>query len=297
MRNQQSAISNQQFYTPKWPHSQEPIDMPDRTGQQGRLFGIDGGRNSRYPITNERSVLSAVSVSTSGGASMRCQSGISDEALAHFGEPYQESISKEDIFYYIYGLLHSEEYRQRYADNLRRQLPRIPRMRRYADFKAFSKAGRELGEMHVNYEQVPLYQHVKLTGVVGQHLYITEQRIEGGIDSNFYVEKMKFGPGKDKRKIIYNTAITVEDIPEDAYAYVVNGKSAIAWIMDRQKVRVDKTSGIENDANDYAKEIGNPRYPLELLLRIITLSLKTQKIVKALPGLDIYEGDLEDASK
>ena len=79
---------------------------------------------------------------------------ITDGALAHFQEPYAEKISKEDIFYYIYGLLHSEEYRERYADNLSKQLPRIPRMKTYADFAAFSKAGRDLADLHLNYETV-----------------------------------------------------------------------------------------------------------------------------------------------
>ena len=99
---------------------------------------------------------------------------------------------------------------------------------------------------------------------------------------------MKFAKKDDKTKIVYNGKITVENIPEAAYDYIVNGKSAIEWVMERQAVTTDKKSGITNDANDWAADtMHNPRYPLELLLRVITVSLETQKIVYALPKLDI----------
>ena len=220
---------------------------------------------------------------------------ITDDALAHFQEPYAEKISKEDIFYYIYDLLHSEEYRERYADNLSKQLPRIPRMAQYADFAAFSQAGRDLAALHLNYETVPMYTGITFSGSL-KGLTATAQKIIGGKDEDFHVQKMKFAKKDkkdDKTRIVYNGKITVENIPEAAYDYIVNGKSAIEWVMERQAVSVDTKgkSGIVNDANDYAIEtMHNPRYPLELLLRVITVSLETQKIVANLPKLDIYQG-------
>ncbi len=210
--------------------------------------------------------------------------GITDEGLAHFQSAYPgeagKSITKEDLFYYIYGILHSPDYRERYADNLNKELPRIPRVKAFADFQAFSQAGRELGDLHVHYESVPMYESVTIdTG--GKTL----------TDAQYRVEKMKYGKrGKDKdlSTLHYNSHITVTGIPLQAYEYVVNGKPALDWVVERQAVRVDKASGIVNDANDWAIEtMGNPKYPLELFLRVITVSLETVRIVQSLPRLNI----------
>lgn len=202
--------------------------------------------------------------------------GITDAGLAHFQSAYPgEDITKEDLFYYVYGVLHSPEYRERYADNLGKELPRIPKAPTAEAFWAFSKAGRELGELHVDYEAVPEYP----------------ARIEGiakPTPAQLRVEGMKFGKGKDKTVIHYNAFFTVRDIPLAAYEYVVNGKSVIEWVMERQAVTTDKASGIVKDANTWATEtVGDPRYPLSLLLRVITVSLETMKIVRALPGLGV----------
>lgn len=117
-------------------------------------------------------------------------------------------------------------------------------------------------------------------------------QITGGAqDGDFRVEKMRYGKGgkdKDLTTLIYNDNITVTGIPLEAYEYVVNGKPALDWVVERQCVKTDKDSGIANDANDWAIEtMSNPRHPLELFLRVVTVSLQTMKIVKALPGLDI----------
>jgi predicted helicase len=200
--------------------------------------------------------------------------GITDAGLAHFQSAYPgEAITKEDLFYYVYGVLHSPEYRERYADNLGKELPRIPKAPTAEAFWAFSKAGRALGELHVGYESVPEYP----------------ARVEGvakPTPAQLRVEGMKFGKGKDKTVIHYNAFFTVRDIPLAAYEYVVNGKPAVEWVMERQAVTTDKASGIVKDANAWAIEtVGDPRYPLSLLLRVITVSLETMKIVKALPAL------------
>jgi predicted helicase len=147
-----------------------------------------------------------------------------------------------------------------------------------ADFWAFSQAGRKLADLHLNYETVAAYP-------------IKIEAAEKLTDTDYRVEKMKYGKkGKDKdlTTLHYNNKITLTGIPLEAYEYIVNGKPALDWVVERQCVKTDKDSGIVNDANDWAIEtMNNPRYPLELFQRVITVSLETMKIVKALPKLDI----------
>lgn len=217
----------------------------------------------------------------------RRRDAITDTGLAHFQSAYPgEAISKEDLFYYIYGILHSPDYRERYADNLSKELPRIPRVRTAADFWHFSKAGRDLAALHLNYETVDKYP-------------LTIDTKGKLTNADYRVEKMKFAKKKDpdtgksindRSTVIYNAHITIRDIPEAAWDYIVNGKAALDWVMERQAVRVDKASGIVNDANDWATEtMGNPKYPLELFQRIVTVSLETLRIVRTLPPLDIRD--------
>ena len=131
--------------------------------------------------------------------------------------------------------------------------------------------GRQLADLHINYESVPPYAGVQVTGT----------------DSGFFrVQKMRFPKKGKKDTIIYNSKITVSNIPAEAYEYVVNGKSAIEWIMERYQVKVDKASGIKNDPNDWADEVGNPRYILDLLLSIINVSVQTVDLVNGLPKLE-----------
>lgn len=212
---------------------------------------------------------------------------ITDLGLMHFADAYPgKTITKDDLFYFVYGVLHSPDYRARYADNLRRQLPRMPILKRAEDFWAFVEAGRKLGDLHVNYETVEPYPVA-----IGEG----DLRLANIDDpvSYFRVEKMKFAgkrPKLDKTTVIYNPRITITNIPLAAYEYVVNGKPALEWVMERQSVSTDPASGIVNDANAYANEtVGDPRYPFDLFCRIITVSLETMKIVKSLPALDIRE--------
>ena len=211
--------------------------------------------------------------------------GITDAGLKHFQDAYPgEMISKEDLFYYVYGLLHSEDYRAKYADNLSKELPRIPRVKTAADFWAFSRAGRELSDLHVNYETVEPYPVTIKQG----DLRLADIK---NPEAFYRVTKWAFGKAgkeKDKTTVIYNANITMQDVPLEAYDYVVNGKPALEWVMERQVVKVDKDSGIENDANRYAIEtMNNPAYPLELFQRVITVSLRTMEIVRGLPKLEV----------
>ncbi len=222
-------------------------------------------------------------------ADLQRSDAITDEGLAHFKAAYpNETIIKEDIFYYVYGLLHSEDYRARYADNLSKELPRIPCVKSAEDFWKFVNAGRELGHLHVNYETVEPYPVTFKKGNPKQTEISNPEKF-------YYVTEMKFAKiknskEKDKSTVIYNSNITITDIPLEAYEYIVNGKPALEWVMERQCVKTDKKSGIVNDANRYAVEtVGNPAYPLELFQRVITVSLETMKIVKNLPNLVLRE--------
>ena len=205
---------------------------------------------------------------------------INDEGLSHFKAAYpSEVITHEDIFFYIYGLLHNEDYRKRYADNLRKELPRIPAVKKFTDFQAFSTAGRKLADLHINYETVTPYQ----VNIEGGALLLADFA-----DADYRVTQMKFASKADKTRVVYNHKITMSGIPLEAYDYVVNGKPALEWVMERQAVTTHKDSGIVNDANLWATEtMGDASYPLKLFQRVITVSLETMKLVRALPRLDI----------
>ena len=211
---------------------------------------------------------------------------ISDFILERCRKAYGPHVSKEDIFYYVYGILHSTEYRTTFAADLKKMLPRIPLVDEALDFWSFSKAGRNLAELHLNYENRP-----SATGVIVTYNTIPQSEIEKAMQSgemetiNYQVEKMRFPSKTDKSKIIYNSQITIENIPATAYKYVVNGKSAIEWIMERYAITTHKDSGITNNPNDWATEHNNPHYILDLLLSVISLSVETVEIVNGLPKL------------
>jgi len=215
---------------------------------------------------------------------------ITDATLKTFQTRYDNStIIKDQIFYYIYGVLHSPDYRNQYAHNLTKELPRIPFAASFDDFFAFAEAGKQLGDLHCGFDGVDMYAGVEIQ--IHKKTCTTLDKLQA---EDFRVEKMKHGKtasGKDLTTIIYNPHITVRNIPEKAYGYVVNGRPAIDWVIDRQCVKTDKASGIVSDANRYATEtLDNPRYPLELLLRSITVSLQTLKIVQSLPTLHAQAG-------
>lgn len=198
--------------------------------------------------------------------------GITNFILERCRASYGPKVSKEDIFYYVYGLLHSPDYRRTFAADLKKMLPRLPLVEKPADFWAFSKAGRALAELHLNYETQPPHPDVVVTGA--------EQ-------GKFRVEKMRFPDKQDKTTIEYNPWITIAHIPQEAYEYALNGRTAVEWIMERYQIKTDKASGITNDPNDWATEQGKPRYILDLLLSVITVSVETVKIVNGLPRLTI----------
>ena len=239
--------------------------------------------------------------------------GITDwilkEVRSRFGG--SKAITKEHIFYYVYGLLHSRQYRERFVDDLKKSLPRIPIVDNVQDFMSFYKAGKELADLHLNYEQgineqaigqdgdysffaaMPMIAHRACAVRVNGDMDIWQNNWTNETYQYFSVDKMRFAKirdenGKlvtDKTRIIYNVHITIEDIPLKAYEYIVNGKSAIEWIMERYAITIDKASQIRNDPNDWSREHEQPRYILDLLLSVVMLSCQTVDIVSTLPIL------------
>ena len=202
--------------------------------------------------------------------------GVSDFILERVKELCGARVTKKDIFYYVYGVLHSEEYRTKYAVNLKKSLPRLPLPEDPKLFWEFSKAGGKLAELHLNYETLPPWKDLKEDSPKAKPSY--------------RVTKMRFakeGKEENKTAIVFNDEVTVWNIPLEAYEYVVNGKSAIEWIMERYAVTTHKESGIVNDPNLWCDEHSQPRYIFDLLKRSVTLSLETMKIVKALPKLGL----------
>lgn len=196
----------------------------------------------------------------------------SDNINKKFADKY--GLSTDDTFAYIYALLNSPDYQERYANDLRKDLARIPIVK---DVNQYVKIGKQLIDLHLNYENVPVYDGVDI-----QYNGTPEYR----------VTKMKFAKKrnaegkleKDRSTIIFNDSITISNIPEKAYQYIVNGRSAIEWIMDQYQVKMDKKSGITDDPNDYSDD---QKYIFNLLLRIINVSIQTVDLVNKLPDLTI----------
>lgn len=191
--------------------------------------------------------------------------------LVSFQQHYDdESITKWDIFNYVYAVLHHPEYRSRYAANLRRELPRIPCVSKDAKtFHAFAEIGHELADLHVNYEGAAEYK-----------LKRTENREE---KLNWRVEKMRLT--RDKRAIIYNDFLTLDGIPPETFNYRLGNRSALEWVIDQYQVSIDKRSGISNDPN----REDEPDYIVKLIGKVITVSLETQKLIARLPPLAVQE--------
>jgi predicted helicase len=212
-------------------------------------------------LTGDTQCFSFYTYSEDGG---NRQDNITDWALEQFRTHYKNNkISKWDIFHYGYGILHHPQYREKYAANLKRDLPRIP----FApDFQRFAKSGAKLAELHVNYEKQAEYPL---------------QRLENKDEQlNWRVEKMKLS--KDKTQILYNEFLTLGGIPPEVFEYRLGNRSALDWIIDQYQVSIDKRSGIVNNPN----RVDDPEYIVHLIGKVITVSLETVKIVKSLPKLE-----------
>ena len=192
------------------------------------------------------------------------QENITDWALAEFRIHYgDDTITKWDIFHYTYGILHHPLYREKYEMNLKRDLPHIPLA---ADFWGFAKAGAQLADLHLNYESYPKYEKLELQETPNMQV-------------DWCVERMKFS--KDKTQIYYNDYLILDGVPAEVFDYRLGTRSALEWVVDQYRVKVDKRTGIKNDPNC----VDQPRYIVDLIARVINISLKTVEIVKSLPKL------------
>lgn len=253
------AGSGGQFF-PRWRY--EPVGDSDTLDYGGETEVIDGHRK----VDN-----------------------ITDEAIRRFQAAHPgEDVTKDDIFFYVYGLLHSPTYRENYAADLTKMLPRIPMVR---DLKGYATAGRALSDLHLGYESAEPYAlgglDVEPVGDPYAFFAVGSKKMSFG---KVGAEQKAAGERYDRSVIYYNERITLCGIPEDAYRYMLGSRSAIEWVIERYYVKTDKASGIVNDPNDWSREVGDPRYILDLLARVVTVSVETNKIVDGLPPLDIIEG-------
>ncbi|MGK2309305.1 type ISP restriction/modification enzyme [Cutibacterium sp. V970] len=201
---------------------------------------------------------------------------ITDEILAVYREKFEPQVSKDDIFHYVYGVLHSQQYREVFAADLKRMLPRIPLAASSADFQAFVDAGRALADLHVNYETAdpyPLHESTHPLDVDEWELY--------------RVTKMRWEDKTTRKAIIYNGYLTLSDIPAAVHEYRLGSRSGLEWLIDRYQVKTDKASGIVNDPNDWCREHDDPRYIVDLIKRVTRVSVETMDIVRSLPELPI----------
>lgn len=211
----------------------------------------------------------------------RRRDAITDATLAAYRATYaDESITKEDVFFYIYALLHHPDYRSRYEVDLKKALPRIPMCACFAEFAA---AGRALADLHVNYERQEPH-----AGVRAQWALTAPEDPW----ARYHLDKLAWGGSarsRDYTTLVYNDHLTFTGIPETANDYRVGGRSPLEWMVDRYKITVDKKSQIRNDPNDWCRDLDDPAYIAGLVPRLVTVSLRTQEIVAALPALAIKE--------
>ena len=210
---------------------------------------------------------------------------VTDATLASYREHYGDAgITKEDIFFYVYALLHHPEYRERYEDDLKKMLPHIPRA---TGFHTYASVGRELADLHVNYERVEPYPSVQEEASLHAPADPWERYRIGE-------RKMRFPKlgrrDKDFTRLEYNDYVTLTGIPAQAQGYSISGRSPLEWIIDRYHVKTDKASGIVNDPNDFLREQGRPDAVVDLIKRLVTVSMRTQELLETLPPLEIPEG-------
>ncbi len=221
-----------------------------------------------------------------GGKSDGWRSSISAAALEAYGS-LDAAITGEDIFFHIYGILHSPDYREAFVADLKKSLPRIPQVETQREFWAFSKAGRVLAGLHVGYEDVEPWPDLEIR---------TAESFDPKAPDAYRVEKMRYPKisdsatskkTDDKSTIIYNSQITVAEIPLRAHEYRLGSRSAIDWILNQYQVKTHKDSGIVNDPNNWATDHDDPTYIFDLLRRVVTVSMQTLDVVNSLPPLDL----------
>lgn len=201
---------------------------------------------------------------------------VTDQILDHYQSRFGTEVSKDDVFYYVYGLLHSEQYRTTFAADLKRTHPRVPLPSSAVTFKTFVTAGQTLSDLHVSYESADPYP--------------LEEQSTGSLSTDntdlYRVAKMRWRSKTDRSAIVFNGQLTLAGIPDEAHEYRLGSRTALEWLIDRYQVKTDKATGIVNDPNGWADEHGDPYYLVNLIKRVTTVSVETVKIVQSLPELD-----------
>lgn len=232
-------------------------------------------RYTYEPVEAEEGTLD---ISTSDGEvdewGYRRIDNITDNILKLYQESLgEDKITKNDIFEFVYGLLHSPSYRAKYAADLKKMLPRIPTPKTLEEFEQFNIAGRQLMILHADYEfATPYPLDVQL-----------KKSADPQDRETWRIQKMKWKSKTDHSTIIYSPQVTISGIPEDAERYMLGSKSALGWIIDRYQVKTDKDSGIVNDPNDWCDEHDDPTYIVDLIKKVTTVAVETMKIVDSLP--------------
>ena len=274
-------------FTKKWLYYDDPVIERTRLyynkfGQDNLVINTTGRGASRDFSTLVINYMPSNDFMEKGQGFMRYDNEIDETALFQSNDNMNQAfadklgLSLDDTFAYVYGLLNSREYQEKYANDLKKDLARIPIVKQK---DRYVEVGKALMDLHLNYEEVPVYK--------GVDIQLSEQ-------TSYKVTKMKFAKKRDENgksvndrsTVIYNNDITISNIPEKAYQYVVNGRSAIEWIIDQYQVKTDKKSGITDDPNDYSND---EKYIFNLLLRIINVSIQTIDLINSLPKFEVEE--------
>lgn len=200
---------------------------------------------------------------------------ITDWALAQFQSTYGPGVTKRDIFHYVYGVLHHPVYRERYAANLKRELPRIPLVAGAEAFREVARIGGELAALHLGYEQAAEYPLTK--------------RETPGEPVDWRVKEKKMRLSADKTTLAYNSWLTLEGIPPEVYQYRLGNRSALEWVIDQYHISTDSRSGITSDPNRH----DDPQYIVRLIGQVVTVSVETVRLVAALSQVRVVVEDIE----
>ena len=286
---EESVIKNILYrpFVKKWVYYSK--DIVERTGKYYKKFGSEnivintsGRASSRDFSVIVTDLLPDYQLVMNGQGFMRYDNEVDETLLFQSNDNMNQEfadklgLSLDETFAYVYGLLNSREYQEKYANDLKKDLARIPIVK---NKEKYVEVGQKLMELHLNYEEVPVYEGVEITPFVNPNYKVTKMRFAKKRDENGKLVN-------DLSTIIFNSDITISNIPEKAYEYVVNGRSAIEWIMDQYQVKTDKKSGITDDPNDYSDD---EKYIFNLLLRIINVSIQTVYLIDSLPKFEVEE--------
>ncbi|HEL2109883.1 TPA: DEAD/DEAH box helicase [Streptococcus suis] len=266
-------------FTKKWVYHDKKLNEEARLyynkfGQDNLVINTTGRGASRDFSTLVINYIPSNDFMEKGQGFMRYDNEVDETSLFQSNDNMNQAfadklgLSLDDTFAYVYGLLNSREYQEKYANDLKKDLARIPIVKQK---DRYVEVGKALMDLHLNYEEVPVYDDVE---------------IQLSAQPSYKVSKMKFIKKGDRSAIVYNNDITIKNIPEKAYEYMVNGRSAIEWIMDQYQIKTDKKSGITDDPNDYSTD---EKYIFNLLLRIINVSVQTVDLVNSLPKFEVEE--------